>query len=327
MEYYRWSALPFRMAPLSGKVHGYPLELFSDFLDVLFTLADVNNGLQPKFIKPANLMVIQYKENIILGLNYSKAIAGMCSVHELYNCDIPQMKFWAGEVLGFPVETVLSIPQQIVDKYIQPFSDTLKSLRNNNFSFEQQHQKIFSFLKDDSLKALVDKMNKDITIKTEGERYMFINPIFDARNIKVDDNLCFLVMPFNKQRKDLLENVVKPKVEKECGLNVLKSGDIQEPNQKIMENIWTYINQSYVVIADISDKNPNVFYEIGICHTLGKPVILLCDEESRDKDYDGEVPFDISGLFVNFYHNSGSGPNQLAETVVKAISNLRKKEY
>lgn len=107
-------------------------------------------------------------------------------------------------------------------------------------------------------------------------------------------------MPFNEKRKELLEKVVKPKIEDKFNLNVLKSGDIQGANQNVMENIWTYINQASMIIADMSDGNPNVFYELGICHTLGKPVILLCDEESKEQDYDGKLPFDLSNLQVIF---------------------------
>lgn len=79
-----------------------------------------------------------------------------------------------------------------------------------------------------------------------------------------------------------------------------------------------------MIIADMSDGNPNVFYELGICHTLGKPVILLCDEESKEQDYDGKLPFDLSNLQVIFYSNSGYGPTKLTNDVINAITNMRK---
>ena len=131
-------------------------------------------------------------------------------------------------------------------------------------------------------------------------------------------------MPYNEKRKELIEKVVKPKIEDKFNLNVLKSGDIQGANQNVMENIWTYINQASMIIADMSDGNPNVFYELGICHTLGKPVILLCDEESKEQDYDGKLPFDLSNLQVIFYSNSGYGPTKLTNDVINAITNMRK---
>ena len=53
-----------------------------------------------------------------------------------------------------------------------------------------------------------------------------------------------------------------------------------------MDVIWESINRARIVIADTTTRNPNVFYEIGICHTLGKDVILIT-QDSED------VPFDL----------------------------------
>lgn len=43
---------------------------------------------------------------------------------------------------------------------------------------------------------------------------------------------------------------------------------------------------SFVVVADCTGRNANVFYEIGVAHTLGKPVILLTQSEE-------DVPTDV----------------------------------
>lgn len=319
MVQYRWEALPFRMAPLSEKIHGYSLDEFSFFLDTLFNIADMNNGMNPRFMKPANIFVIKNNGEFNIGMNFSKAIPGECSIHEMFG-DIKSMKHWALNVLGMKVETVITIPENMVIKYMQSF--------NNVFDRQDNLQEFIKILrgfpeKDEELKKLVTQLNKEI-VNYEGGDYMFVNPIFHSRDISVDPDLCFLVMPFNEKRKELLEKVVKPKIEDKFNLNVLKSGDIQGANQNVMENIWTYINQASMIIADMSDGNPNVFYELGICHTLGKPVILLCDEESKEQDYDGKLPFDLSNLQVIFYSNSGYGPTKLTNDVINAITNMRK---
>jgi hypothetical protein len=41
-----------------------------------------------------------------------------------------------------------------------------------------------------------------------------------------------------------------------------------------MWDVWNSIYSSSIIIADCTGRNPNVFYELGIAHTLGKPVIL-----------------------------------------------------
>jgi hypothetical protein len=70
-------------------------------------------------------------------------------------------------------------------------------------------------------------------------------------------------------------------------LNVIRADDIFGP-RKIINDIWQSINKAGLIIADISIHNANVFYELGIAHTLGKEVIL-----TRKKDGE-KSPFDIS---------------------------------
>jgi len=56
-----------------------------------------------------------------------------------------------------------------------------------------------------------------------------------------------------------------------------------------MQSVWEGINRARLIIADLTGRNPNVFYELGIAHTLGKPVIML----TQSMDY---VPFDLRHL-------------------------------
>ena len=46
----------------------------------------------------------------------------------------------------------------------------------------------------------------------------------------------------------------------------------------VIDEIWSCIKNADVVIADCTSRNPNVFYEIGIAHTLGTPVILITQD-------------------------------------------------
>ena len=55
----------------------------------------------------------------------------------------------------------------------------------------------------------------------------------------------------------------------------------------ITNQIWNEIRKAEVVVADITDENPNVFYELGLAHALGKEVIMLSQSVSKR-------PFDIS---------------------------------
>jgi len=59
----------------------------------------------------------------------------------------------------------------------------------------------------------------------------------------------------------------------------------------ITERIWRYLNESKFIIAICEDANPNVYYEIGVADTLGKPVLMIGRSKHRAKDF----RFDIQG--------------------------------
>ncbi len=97
-------------------------------------------------------------------------------------------------------------------------------------------------------------------------------------------NLCFVLMPFSKPFDDVYRAVIVPAVQ-QAGLEVMRADEMLAPGS-IMEQIRSAIQQSRLCIADLTGRNPNVLYELGIAQTLGKPCILL----TQDMD---NVPFDI----------------------------------
>ena len=62
----------------------------------------------------------------------------------------------------------------------------------------------------------------------------------------------------------------------------------------VVEQIWEQISKSRVLLADLTDKNPNVFYELGLAHAANKPVVFT---SARIED----VPFDLRHLRVIVY--------------------------
>lgn len=100
-------------------------------------------------------------------------------------------------------------------------------------------------------------------------------------------NLCFVMMPFRPQTDELYRSLIKPAVERH-GLVALRADEIFAPGS-ITEQIRVAIQQSRVCVADVSGRNSNVLYEIGIAHTLGKPTVLLAQDV-------GDVPFDLRAI-------------------------------
>ncbi len=124
-------------------------------------------------------------------------------------------------------------------------------------------------------------------------------------------DLCFTIMPFGGWFDDYYETVFCPAIES-AGLEPCRADDLYRPST-IVNDIWSYTKRSELVLADLSGKNPNVFYELGLAHALAKPAILVV--ESMD-----DVPFDLRALRVIEYDkNSPKWGDLLKEKIEKAI--------
>ncbi len=147
-------------------------------------------------------------------------------------------------------------------------------------------------------------------------RRVQISPIFVCRDFLIDHTLVFVVMPFNPRFQEIYESYIKPSIEDDCaaGLKCATGQDFFAPGS-IMEQIWEGINKAKFVIADLTGRNPNVYYELGLAHTVGKRVILLAQNMN-------DVPFDLQHLRVIIYTDNESGRSYLRNTLVKYVSLL-----
>lgn len=135
--------------------------------------------------------------------------------------------------------------------------------------------------------------------------------------IKIDTlEKCFILMPFNKKDLEVVYNdFVKPCIEK-LGLQCVRGDDIFGDNI-IMEDIIRLIKDSTILVADLTYRNPNVFYELGLAHAFGKKVLLLA--QSMD-----DVPFDLRYRRVCLYEYSPKGCKKLENEMADHIKTLLK---
>jgi len=105
-------------------------------------------------------------------------------------------------------------------------------------------------------------------------------------------NQCFVIMPFDGLFRSQYERVIRPAVEA-SGLTCVRGDEIFTKPQ-IMADIWETIRKSRVVLAELSGKNANVFYELGLAHAIGKPSIIVTRNEA-------DVPFDLRALRYLYY--------------------------
>ncbi|MBE0415013.1 MAG: hypothetical protein IBX36_00525 [Dehalococcoidia bacterium] len=140
-----------------------------------------------------------------------------------------------------------------------------------------------------------------------------VNPIFRTRDIKLEHDLCFVLMPFAPAFDRLYEDHIKPAIQSE-GFKCLKADELFSPTP-ITEDIWTYILKSRVILADVTGRNPNVFYELGIAHTIGKPVILIAQNSN-------DIPFDIAYIRCFLYSDDSKGWATLKESISPALKTI-----
>lgn len=145
----------------------------------------------------------------------------------------------------------------------------------------------------------------------ELERQVATASFFGDVEVEQQEDLCFVLMPFGD---DMLQQVyevhIKPTVER-VGLQCKRADDVLGPTP-IMEDIWKGIHGARVVLAELTEQNPNVFYELGLCHAIGKDAILMAQDIKW-------VPFDVRHRRTIIYTPTPRGCKQLEEVLCKTL--------
>lgn len=144
------------------------------------------------------------------------------------------------------------------------------------------------------------------------------NSVFGAPNRKYTYDL-FVLMPFAPELKPIYDNHIR-KIAGTLNLSIARADDFFSQNS-IMEEIWSAIAQASILIAECTNKNPNVFYEIGLAHAIGRPVILI----TQNPD---DVPFDLQHRRYIQYAYTPPGmekfESDLSSTISETLKDLGK---
>lgn len=128
----------------------------------------------------------------------------------------------------------------------------------------------------------------------------------------IEPTLVSAMMPFHPGFDRVYEALQS--VAGAVGLRCRRADDIWE-NPAVMQDVVSLIDRSRVVVADCTGRNPNVFYEIGIAHTLGREVILITQNEA-------DIPFDLRHLRYVPYLNNGEGLAALSDRLRPRLADL-----
>jgi len=131
----------------------------------------------------------------------------------------------------------------------------------------------------------------------------------------------FVIMPFSDSISESVYKHSTKQVCQELGLNVQRADEIFSTNP-ILDDILSAIQEASIIIADISGKNPNVLYELGISHILKQnQTIMITHEEFA------QLPFDISHFRIIRYKDTIKGKvtfdDQLKKTIKYILRDFR----
>ncbi len=133
------------------------------------------------------------------------------------------------------------------------------------------------------LEKAYEAVDSNFTEKEGESRNLPKYSMFGVPNPKYSFDV-FVLMPFVSELKPIYDNHIRRTV-KALNLSVARADDFFS-QEAIMDEIWSAIACATILIADCTHKNPNVFYEIGLAHAIGKSVILI----TQNPD---DVPFDL----------------------------------
>lgn len=129
---------------------------------------------------------------------------------------------------------------------------------------------------------------------------------------------CFVMMPFAAPLGGYYASIYEPAIKK-AGLTPVRADTDIFGTGKIIDQIWAGLNRAKVLVAELTGRNPNVLYELGLAHALHKPVVLVSSNEA-------DVPFDVRHVRVIYYELTDPFWGEkliakVAENIISAIKN------
>ena len=125
---------------------------------------------------------------------------------------------------------------------------------------------------------------------------------------RLNRKLCFVIMPFRTDL-DPIHQTIREAVALNNGLTCERADDISSVGV-VVDEVWERICEAQVVVAEATGRNANVFYEMGLAHAIGKPVVILAQSAS-------DIRFHLQHRRVILYE-----PNRLDQLRTRLASTL-----
>lgn len=139
----------------------------------------------------------------------------------------------------------------------------------------------------------------------------------------MSEKRCFVISPIgepdseSRKRSDqVLKHIIAPAVEK-CGYNAVRADQISEPGM-ITSQVIQHVVDDELVVADLTERNPNVFYELAIRHAIRKPLVQIIKRGEQ-------IPFDVAGTrTIHVDHHDLDSVEEAKVAIESQINSLEK---
>lgn len=148
------------------------------------------------------------------------------------------------------------------------------------------------------------------------------DPDFDSL---APERTCFVICSIGDEgsqarvrANQVLEHVIRPAAEAN-NLVPVRSDQISKPGM-ITTQIIRHILNDAMVVADLSDHNSNVFYELALRHAFRKPIVQMIVDDQK-------IPLDVGGLRTVSYSLTRDGARRASEAVKKQMASAQAKGF
>ena len=151
------------------------------------------------------------------------------------------------------------------------------------------------------------------TAPSRSRSIIFAPSVFEAPEGAVETNLIAVMTPFAPQFESVFDAITAAAAA--AGFRTLRAKDIWE-HSTVIQDVFSLIFKAHIVVCDFTGKNPNVFYEAGIAHTLGKHVVPITQSAA-------DIPFDLQHHRYQSYLNNVEGRASLQAALAPRFHSLR----
>lgn len=162
-------------------------------------------------------------------------------------------------------------------------------------------------------------LSKGASAVSTKSKFVFQPRVFrpEAVDLKTDFNIVAVMMPFEAKFNPVID-VIREACES-IELTCVRADDIWEETA-IIDEIFSLICRSGIVVCDLTDRNPNVLYEMGIAQTIGKPVVMITQRDS-------DIPFDVKHHRYLPYLNNDQGREEMRDALANRLATIWNQEF